>query len=194
MDLANSLSKLQSIAQDSSNIATDPVSFRLTSSNRFINNSVKLSLKVARIEKVTIEDLELDFTIPGYDIELRVRHKTWNVLLHVRSTSVQQENGRNIPVTSANVDEYVHEVLDTILGKGIQIQAKAFRDGFSKVFPMSDLRAFTADELVMLFGNADEDWSIESQYFVYVLYLSRDNHLTCFLSSTFGSFEGRPWL
>ena len=77
-------------------------------------------------------------------------------------------------MTSANVDEYVHEVLDTILGKGIQIQAKAFRDGFSKVFPMSDLRAFTADELVMLFGNADEDWSIESQYFGYVLYLSRD--------------------
>lgn len=75
MDLANSLSKLQSIAQDSSNIATDPVSFPLTSSNRFTNNSVKLSIKVARIEKVTIEDLELDFTIPGYDIELRVRHK-----------------------------------------------------------------------------------------------------------------------
>lgn len=88
------------------------------------------------------------------------------MLLHVRSTSVQQENGRNIPVTSVNVDEYVHEVLEAILGKGIQIQAKAFRDGFSKVFPMSDLRAFTADELVMLFGNADEDWSIESQYFV----------------------------
>jgi len=102
-----------------------------------------LSLKVARIEKVTIEDLELDFTIPGYDIELR-------------------ENGRNMPVTSANVDEYVHEILDAILGKGIQIQAKAFRDGFSKVFPMADLRAFTADELVMLFGNGDEDWSIET--------------------------------
>jgi hypothetical protein len=97
-----------------------------------------------------------------------------------------------MPVTSANVDEYVHEILDAILGKGIQIQAKAFRDGFSKVFPMADLRAFTADELVMLFGNGDEDWSIESQY--YVLYFSRDNRLTCFLSSAFRSFEGGPWL
>jgi E3 ubiquitin-protein ligase TRIP12 len=28
--------------------------------------------KVAMVESVTIEDLALDFTIPGYDIELRV--------------------------------------------------------------------------------------------------------------------------
>lgn len=34
---------------------------------------VQLSQKVAKIEKVSIEDLALDFTIPGYDIELRVR-------------------------------------------------------------------------------------------------------------------------
>jgi E3 ubiquitin-protein ligase TRIP12 len=61
------------------------------------------------------------------------------------------------------VNEYVAEVLDAILGKGAAIQAKAFRDGFSKVFPITDLRAFSADELVMLFGNSDEDWSIESK-------------------------------
>lgn len=66
-------------------------------------------------------------------------------------------------VTSANVDEYVHEVLDAILGKGVKMQIKAFRDGFSKVFPVADLQAFSADELVMLFGDAEEDWSIESK-------------------------------
>jgi E3 ubiquitin-protein ligase TRIP12 len=58
----------------------------------------------------------------------------------------------------------VDEVLDAILGKGAAIQVKAFKDGFSKVFPISDLRAFSADELVMLFGNSDEDWCIESKY------------------------------
>lgn len=63
-------------------------------------------------------------------------------------------------VTSANVDEYVNEVLDAILGKGVKMQIKAFRDGFSKVFPVADLQAFSADELVMLFGDAEEDWSI----------------------------------
>ena len=45
------------------------------------------------------------------------------------------------------------------------MQAKAFREGFSKVFPITDLQAFALDELVMLFGNAEEDWSIESRCF-----------------------------
>lgn len=65
-------------------------------------------------------------------------------------------------VTSENVDDYVHDILDAIIGKGTQLQAKAFREGFSKVFPITDLQAFTTDELAMLFGNAEEDWSIES--------------------------------
>jgi len=52
--------------------------------------------------------------------------------------------------------------LDAIIGTGARPQAKAFREGFSKVFPISDLQAFTADELVMLFGNSDEDWGIET--------------------------------
>ena len=66
-------------------------------------------------------------------------------------------------MTSENISEYIAEVLDAILGKGASLQAKAFREGFSKVFPITDLRAFSADELVMLFGNSDEDWSVESE-------------------------------
>ncbi|TFK39908.1 hypothetical protein BDQ12DRAFT_602743 [Crucibulum laeve] len=125
-DLAKSLIKIQNIV-----------------SEKPLAHSDKLSRKIAQIESVTVEDLALDFTIPGYDIELR-------------------PGGRDIPVTSENVSEYIDEVLDAILGKGAQMQAKAFREGFSKVFPISDLRAFSADELVMLFGNSDEDWSIET--------------------------------
>ncbi|KAJ3559621.1 hypothetical protein NM688_g224 [Phlebia brevispora] len=92
---------------------------------------------------VNVEDLALDFTIPGYDIELR-------------------PGGRDIAVSSENVEEYISEVVDAIIGKGASSQAKAFREGFSKVFPIADLQAFTADELVMLFGNSDEDWTIET--------------------------------
>jgi E3 ubiquitin-protein ligase TRIP12 len=66
-------------------------------------------------------------------------------------------------VTSDNVDEYITSVIDAVIGKGVQAQAKALRDGFSKVFPIKDLATFTVDELVMLFGNSDEDWSEESQ-------------------------------
>jgi len=86
-------------------------------------------------------------------------------------------------VTSDNVDEYIHDVLDVIIGKGAQPQAKAFREGFSKVFPVSDLQSFSADELVMLFGNADEDWSTESEHF-YFLFMP-NSHLIVIV----GSFE-----
>ncbi|KZT25275.1 hypothetical protein NEOLEDRAFT_377486 [Neolentinus lepideus HHB14362 ss-1] len=94
-------------------------------------------------ESVSIEDLALDFTVPGYDIALC-------------------PGGRDIAVTSDNVEEYITHVIDAIIGKGVQPQAKALREGFSKVFPISDLQAFSADELVILFGNSDEDWSIET--------------------------------
>lgn len=105
--------------------------------------SDKLFRKVALKDIVNIEDLALDFTLPGYDIELR-------------------PGGGNILVTSENAEEYIHEVLDAIIGAGVQPQARAFREGFSKVFPISDLQAFSADELVMLFGNSDEDWGVET--------------------------------
>ena len=72
-------------------------------------------------------------------------------------------------MTSENVEEYIAEVIDSIIGAGAALQAKAFREGFSKVFPIADLKAFTADELVMLFGNSDEDWSIESESVACVL-------------------------
>jgi E3 ubiquitin-protein ligase TRIP12 len=66
-------------------------------------------------------------------------------------------------VTSENVEEYIKEVIEAILGQSARLQAKAFREGFSKVFPITDLQAFALDELVMLFGNAEEDWSIDSE-------------------------------
>ncbi|KAJ7180903.1 hypothetical protein C8R46DRAFT_985964 [Mycena filopes] len=126
ISLANSLDKIQSIVSATKEVEND-----------------KLKRKVAAIETVSIDDLALDFTIPGYDIELR-------------------PGGRDIAVTADNVDEYIQEVVDAIIGQGAQLQAKAFREGFSKVFPISDLQAFSADELVLLFGNSEEDWSVET--------------------------------
>lgn len=81
-------------------------------------------------------------------------------------------------MTSENVEEYISEVIDAIIGKGSMLQAKAFREGFSKVFPIADLQAFTSDELVMLFGNSDEDWSIESEF------LHRDIGVTALMFSS----------
>lgn len=99
------------------------------------------------VDGVRVEDLGLDFTLPGYpSIELIA-------------------NGSNIAVTMDNVDLYFDRVIDLTLGSGVQRQIEAFRSGFSHVFPYTSLKAFTPKELVMLFGRVEEDWSIESESF-----------------------------
>jgi E3 ubiquitin-protein ligase TRIP12 len=106
--------------------------------------------KVAAAQAVTIEDTKVeemsyDFTLPGYDkIELL-------------------PNGAEIPVTIDNVELFLEKVIDMTLGSGVQRQVDAFRAGFTQVFPYSALSAFTPDELVMLFGRIEEDWSLESK-------------------------------
>lgn len=59
--------------------------------------------------------------------------------------------------------EYINAVLDATLGKGSELQAKAFREGFSKVFPVTDLLAFSPEELGLVFGSGEEDWTVESE-------------------------------
>ncbi|KND88603.1 putative ubiquitin fusion degradation protein C12B10.01c [Tolypocladium ophioglossoides CBS 100239] len=96
------------------------------------------------VDGVKLEDLCLDFTLPGFpNIELEV-------------------NGSHNRVTIENVDSYLDKVIDMTLGSGVRQQVDAFRTGFSKVFPYSALSAFTPDELVSLFGKVDEDWSLET--------------------------------
>lgn len=97
------------------------------------------------INGARIEDLGLDFTLPGYpEVELI-------------------PNGANTSVTLDNVASYVDRVIDMTIGSGVQRQVDQFRAGFSEVFPYSALKAFTPSELVMLFGRVEEDWSIESK-------------------------------
>ncbi|KAL2827821.1 hypothetical protein BDW59DRAFT_160131 [Aspergillus cavernicola] len=102
------------------------------------------ALMAVEVDEVQVEDLGLDFTLPGYPAIDLIK------------------NGSNIPVTMANVDLYVDRVVNMTLGSGVQAQVEAFRTGFSQVFPHSALQTFTPSELVMLFGRADEDWTIET--------------------------------
>lgn len=113
------------------------------------NKSLHGISKAKAIQQITvkgasIEHLGLDFTLPGYpSIEL-------------------VKGGSEKPVTIENVGDYVEKVIDMTLGSGVQRQADAFQAGFSQVFPYSALKAFTPNELVMLFGRVEEDWSIET--------------------------------
>lgn len=98
-----------------------------------------------RIKDARIEDLSLDFTLPGYPaIEL-------------------VEHGSQTSLTLDNVESYVEAVVQYTLVTGVSQQMDMFRTGFSEVFAFSALRAFTPSELVMIFGHADEDWSLESK-------------------------------
>ncbi|KAI9712839.1 MAG: Ubiquitin fusion degradation protein 4 [Bogoriella megaspora] len=133
--LANSLKLLKQFATAKQQIEEDS---SLTPSRK--------ARKMSRIEVggSHVEDLGLDFTLPGYpSIDLI-------------------EGGSDKPVTIENVDAYVESVIDFTLGSGVQKQVEAFRSGFSQVFPYTALRAFTPDELVMLFGRSEEDWSLET--------------------------------
>ncbi|KAJ6160159.1 hypothetical protein N7497_004696 [Penicillium chrysogenum] len=113
------------------------------------NRSLSPAHKIEAVQNITVhgahvDDLGLDFTLPGYPaIELI-------------------PGGTDVPLTIENVDIYIERVIDMTLGSGVRRQVDAFRAGFSQVFPFSSLRAFTPSELVMLFGQAEEDWSIET--------------------------------
>lgn len=134
-DLANSLAQLQQFVKAKTKIELD--------------SSLTKAEKAHAIDNITIhdarvEDLMLDFTLPGYPgIELI-------------------ENGSNVAVTIDNVQKYIDRVLDLSLGSGVRPQIEAFQTGFSQVFSYSSLKAFTPDELVMLFGRVEEDWSMET--------------------------------
>nr|KMM65153.1 thyroid hormone receptor interactor 12 [Coccidioides posadasii RMSCC 3488] len=102
------------------------------------------ALKTCEVDGARIGDLGLDFTLPGYP----------NIHL--------LPDGANTPVTIENVHVYVEKVIDVTLGTGVRPQIDAFRSGFSQVFAYSALKSFTPNELVMLFGHVEEDWSIET--------------------------------
>jgi len=134
-DLANSLKMLKKFVKAKKDIDENP---RLTPMQ-----------KVQKIQRITvdgasIEDLALDFTLPGYpNIELI-------------------PGGSDVSVNIDNVAQYIDYVLDFTLGSGVEHQVEEFRAGFTSVFPYSALQAFTPSELVMLFGRNEEDWTLET--------------------------------
>ena len=135
--LANSLKHIKKFALRKKEIDEDP--------NRTAAQKVADTERIV-IDNIMIDDLALDFTLPGYpEIELI-------------------PNGSHISVTIDNVESYLEKVIDMTLGRGVKRQVDAFRTGFSQVFPYSALSAFTPDELVTLFGRVEEDWSLESKF------------------------------
>ena len=76
-----------------------------------------------------VEDLGLDFTLPGYpNIEL-------------------MKGGKDLSVTLDNLAQYVKLVSHWLLIEGVSSQMEAVREGFETVFPLTSLQMFYPEEL-----------------------------------------------
>ncbi|RZC83782.1 hypothetical protein C5167_046560 [Papaver somniferum] len=88
-----------------------------------------------------IDDLCLDFTLPGYP----------DYLL----TSSQDHR----MVNTANLEEYVSLIVDATLNSGILRQVEAFKSGFNQVFPLTSLKVFTGEEIDRLLCGEQDAWT-----------------------------------
>ncbi|KAJ4841387.1 hypothetical protein Tsubulata_011558 [Turnera subulata] len=87
-----------------------------------------------------IDELYLDFTLPGYPDYVLTSddHKMVNI---------------------ANLEEYVALVVDATVRSGISKQIEAFKSGFNQVFPIEHLKIFTEEELERLLCGERDFWA-----------------------------------
>ncbi|XP_057827496.2 E3 ubiquitin-protein ligase UPL3 isoform X1 [Cryptomeria japonica] len=93
-----------------------------------------------------IEDLCLDFTLPGY------------------SDYVLKPGGNNIMVDLENLEEYLHLAADATIRTGVMPQMEAFRAGFNEVFPLTSLHIFSESELECLLCGGSDLWTAQSLF------------------------------
>lgn len=71
-------------------------------------------------------------------------------------------NGADIEVNIENVEEYAELTTSVCLDKGVARQLEAFHKGFSLVFPVEKMAAFSPEEVrVMLCGDQNPEWTME---------------------------------
>ncbi|KAF2302055.1 hypothetical protein GH714_031921 [Hevea brasiliensis] len=95
-----------------------------------------------RFRGAVIEDLCLDFTLPGYpDYILKPGDETVDI---------------------NNLEEYISLVVDATVKTGIMRQVEAFKAGFNQVFDISSLQIFSPQELDYLLCGRRELWEPET--------------------------------
>ncbi|KAL5203531.1 hypothetical protein ABZP36_014483 [Zizania latifolia] len=110
--------------------------FLETSLERTSNLVADLSYK-----NVRLEDLCLDFTLPGNpEYEL-------------------VPGGSEKMVTLDTLEEYVSSVADATLNSGISRQIEAFKSGIDEVFDLKTLRMFSEDEMERILCGEQDAWA-----------------------------------
>uniref|UniRef100_A0A0V0IZ72 HECT-type E3 ubiquitin transferase n=1 Tax=Solanum chacoense TaxID=4108 RepID=A0A0V0IZ72_SOLCH len=95
-----------------------------------------------RFRGTPVEDLCLDFTLPGYP------------------EYVLKAGDENVDLS--NLEEYISLVVDATVKTGIRQQMEAFRSGFNQVFDFSALQIFSPSELDYLLCGRRELWKPET--------------------------------
>jgi len=95
------------------------------------------------IDDVSLEDLSLSFSLPGYD-----------------DYPMAYSKGEEF-VTDKTLQTYIDSVVSATLLEGIQGQISAFREGFETVLPIKMLEMFYVDELDLLLRGTQGCWAVE---------------------------------
>lgn len=132
---AKSMDKLRQQVGSQSNQS----SLNLNTPDLFAN----ISPEVLKLDGCPIEDLNLDFTLPGYSsIELK-------------------KGGKYIVTKLEDLDQYVRLLRYWTLNEGVRRQMEAFRAGFESIVPLHYLRIFYPEELDSLFcGSGYQPWDV----------------------------------
>jgi E3 ubiquitin-protein ligase TRIP12 len=104
----------------------------------------QLEVADLRFHGAAIEDLCLDFTLPGY------------------TDYILKEGEGSAIVNIYNLDEYITLLVDATVKSGVKRQVEAFRSGFNQVFDISSLQIFSPQELDYLICGRQEIWEPES--------------------------------
>ncbi|CAJ1968461.1 unnamed protein product [Sphenostylis stenocarpa] len=100
-------------------------------------NSDIVSFRDARIE-----DLFLDFTLPGYPDIILASGTDYSM------------------VNMGNLEDYVSLVVEATVRSGISRQVEAFESGFNQVLPIDHIRIFNEEELERMFCGESDSWAI----------------------------------
>ncbi|XP_034071963.1 E3 ubiquitin-protein ligase TRIP12 isoform X4 [Gymnodraco acuticeps] len=118
---------------------------RLEQDRSQTRETLQQGLESLNMNGCSVEDLGLDFTLPGYpNIELK-------------------KGGKDFPVTIYNLEEYLRLVVYWTLNEGVSRQFESFREGFESVFPLHHLQYFYPEELdQLLCGSKSETWDVKT--------------------------------
>ncbi|XP_016375751.1 E3 ubiquitin-protein ligase TRIP12-like [Sinocyclocheilus rhinocerous] len=101
---------------------------RIEQDRSHTRETVQQALESLNMNGCSVEDLGLDFTLPGFpNIELK-------------------KGGKDVPVTIHNLEEYLRLVVYWTLNEGVSRQFESFREGFESVFPLHHLQYFYPEE------------------------------------------------